>query len=58
MSFWPDLISNNGHDDDHEKGGKDRIAKYVLKNLHSLDLIFWQSMEIQRGKFTLSMYFF
>lgn len=58
MSFWPDLISNNDHDDDDEKDGKDRIAKYVLKNLHSLDLIFWQSMDIQWGKFTLSTYLF
>lgn len=58
MSFWPGLISNNSHDDDDEKDGKDRIAKYVLKNLHSLDLIFWQSMDIERGKFTLSTYLF
>lgn len=58
MSFWRDLISNNGHHDDDEKDGKDRIAKYVLKNLHSLDLIFWQSMDIERGKFTLSTYLF
>lgn len=58
MSFWLDFISNNGHDDDDEKNDKDRIAKYVLKNLNSLVLIFWQSMEIQRGKFTLSVYLF